>query len=630
MESQLLITLIVLGLVVVGLTQEIIGAEVVMLAGLTALMLTGVLSIDDALSGFANPSVITIGALYVVGTGLQSTGALEYISRWMFGRPGPGTAPFRLFAPMVVLSAFMNNIPQVAFFLPIFIQLAKRMRMSPSKLLIPLSYSTIIGGTITLIGTSTNLVVDGIMRKLPVEQGGGAMSMFELAPVGLAVSIAGLAYLVTIGVKLLPDRQDLMDYIESHPREYSVEMIVRANCPLAGITVRQGGLRDLPGLYLYRIERGQTTLAPVGPDERMLVGDILSFSGVAATVVDLQKIRGLDPVDHRTTPASESTAAAPAPLPADFASSLDSLEGLPPASPTVAPAPRKGRQLCEVVISPMSPLIQRTIKEIDFRARYNAAIIAVHRSGHKLQQKIGQIEVHQGDTLLIDAGEDFVRRWRHSPDFILVSGVEDSAPVAHERTWIALIIFALVIAGMSLASDSAKISPTLMALCGAVAMLLCRCVRAADATRSVELSVLVLVAASLGIGKAMQVSHADTYLAEKLLTIFHDSGNVVILAVVYLLTMLLSELLSNNATAALMGSFAIATAQQRGIDARPFLIAVAIASSCAFATPFGYQTNLMVMNPGGYRFMDYVKVGLPLNLICFIISIIVIPLVWKF
>lgn len=632
MESQLLITLIVLALIVVGLVQEAIGAEVVMLAGLTTLILTGVLKLEEALLGFANPSVITIGALYVVGTGLRSTGALEYVGRWLFGRPGPQTHPIRLFAPIAALSGFMNNTPLVAFFLPVFIQIAKRMRLSPSKLLIPLSYATIMGGTITLIGTSTNLVVDGIMRKLPVEQGGGAMSMFELAPVGAAISVVGLAYLVTIGYRLLPDRQDLMDYIESHPREYSIEMIVRASCPLAGLTVRQGGLRDLPGLYLYRIERGPSTLSPVGPDERMLVGDILSFSGVAATVVDLQKIRGLDPIEHRSGgDASSAAVTPPVTSPAtDYASSLDSLEGLPPSSQPVAPAPRKGRQLCEVVISPMSPLIQRTIKEIDFRARYNAAIIAVHRSGHKLQQKIGQIVLHQGDTLLIDADEDFVRRWRHSPDFILVSGVEDSAPVAHERTWIALLIFALVILGMSLASDSARISPTLIALCGAVAMLLCRCVRGAEAARSIELSVLVLVAASLGIGKAMQVSHADQFLAGKLLALFHDSGPVVILAVVYLLTMLLSELLSNNATAALMGSLAIATAQQRGIDARPFLIAVAVAASCAFATPIGYQTNLMVLNPGGYRFRDYVKVGLPLNLICFVIAIIVIPLVWKF
>jgi di/tricarboxylate transporter len=634
MDSQLLVTLVILALIAIGLLQEIVGAEVVMLTGLTALVVAGVLKIDDALAGFANPSVITIGSLYIVGTGLRSTGALDYIGRWLFGHPRQGTPLIRLLGPVGALSAFMNNTPLVAFFLPIFIQFAKRLRVSPSKLLIPLSYVTILGGTCTLVGTSTNLVVDGILRKLPGEQGGGALSMFELAPVGLAITVAGFAYLTTIGPRLLPDRQDLMDYIESHPREYSVELVVRENCPLANGTIRQGGLRDLPGLYLYRIERGPVTLAPVGPNERILVGDILCFSGVAATVVDLQKIRGLDPVQHLTATqaAAEPTATASSEtISQETATSLDSLEGLP-ASPLTAagPAPRIGRQLCEVVISPMSPLIQRTIKEVDFRARYNAAIIAVHRSGHKLQQKIGQIVLHQGDTLLIDADEDFVRRWRHSPDFILVSGIDDSAPVAHERTWIALAIFVLVILGMSFASDSARITPAMIALCGAVAMLLCRCVRTAEATRSIELSVLVLVAASLGIGKAMQVSHADQFLAGKLLAACSNFGNVVVLAVVYLLTTTLSELLSNNATAALMGSLAIATAQQRGVDARPFLIAVAVAASCAFATPIGYQTNLMVLNPGGYRTKDYVKIGLPLNVICFIIAMIVIPLVWKF
>lgn len=628
MNYELVVTLVVLTFVLIGLLQEVIGAEVVMLAGLTALVLAGIVKVDDALAGFANPSVITIGALYVVGTGLRSTGALETISGWMFGKPKPGAPLIRLFAPVAGLSAVMNNTPLVAFFLPVFIQLAKRLRVSPSRLLIPLSYSAILGGTCTLVGTSTNLVVDGILRKLPAEQGGGAMSMFELTPVGLVITIVGLTYLVTIGTRLLPNRQDLMEYIETHPREYAVEMIVRANCPLAGQNVRTAGLRDLPGLYLYRIEREDETIAPVGPNDVMRVGDILCFSGVAATVVDLQKIRGLDPVEHRGSLDFEPRRAAN-PAPADSNASLDSLEGLPSeAAPSAAP--RRGRQLCEVVISTTSPLQEQSIKDADFRTHYNAAIIAVHRSGEKLQQKIGQIVLRAGDTLLVDADEDFVRRWRHSPDFILVSGIEDSEPVRHDRAWIALITFAAVVLGMSWASDSAQISPTIVAVAGGILMVLTRCVRSQEAHRSVELSVLVLVAASLGIGKAMESSGAAKWLASGLLAACQDSGPVVVMAVIYLLTVLLSELLSNNATAALMGTLAIQAALQRGIDARPLLIAVAVASSCAFATPIGYQTNLMVLNPGGYRFADYMKVGLPLNLLCCVIALIIIPLVWKF
>src|SRR5258708_7390664 len=203
-----------------------------MLTGLALLVLLGVVDMETALGGFANPSVITIGALYVVGTGLRSTGALETISGWMFGKPKPGAPLLRFLAPISGLSAFMNNTPLVAFFLPIFIPLAKRLRISPSRLLIPLSYAAILGGVCTLVGTSTNLVVDGTLRNLNSEQGGGAMSMFELTPVGLPVAVIGLVYLVTVGTRLLPNRQDLMEYIETHPRQYSAGFIIRHHCPL--------------------------------------------------------------------------------------------------------------------------------------------------------------------------------------------------------------------------------------------------------------------------------------------------------------------------------------------------------------------------------------------------------------
>lgn len=666
-DGKLNVTLAIFGAVVIALLQEKIGPEIVMMAAMMLLVACGVIDLQTALSGFSNTGVIMIGALYVVGAGLQSTGAIQIISRWMLGKPTAKTGLLRLMTPVAGLSAFMNNTPLVAFFMPVFVQLAKRLRISPSRFLIPLSYAAILGGVCTLIGTSTNMVTESIIRekKLP------PMTMFELSVVGVPIAIAGLLYLTLIGRRMLPDREDLLEHIEHNRREYTIEMLATSACPLIGQTVRQAGLRELPGLYLYRIERGSETISPVDPQEKLQVDDVLSFSGIASTVVDLQKIKGFSPIDHLRS--SVQPAGTPTPM------SLDSYEGLPPVVPPVA-AERIGRQLCEVVISATSPLRNKTIRETNFRSHYNASILAVHRSGEKLEQKIGKIELESGDTLLIDADEDFIRRWRHSQDFILVSGVEDSAPVAHERAGVALVIFALVLFGMSFPfpdppkkvavppppkiaaqSDPARPNstaeadlhlttlvkaraqpaqpsrsssnadiPAIVAILGAVLMIFTGCVRSSEALASIQLQVVVLIGAALGIGKALEVSGAASFIANSILGAVGSNNPVVILSVIYFLTVVLSEFLSNNATAAMMGSLALATAAQMNVSPRPFLIAVTIAASCAFASPIGYQTNLMVLNAGGYKFTDYVKVGLPLNFICMIIAIIIIPLAWHF
>jgi len=629
MSFELWATLIVFGLVLLAMFQEKIAPDTVMLCGLMILIALGVISIKEGLSGFSNAGLATIGAMYVIGAGLQSTGAMDSISRLLLGRPDKNTSLIRILAPVSALSAFMNNTPIVAFFLPVFVQMAKRLRISPSRLLIPLSYCTILGGCCTLVGTSTNLVVDSFLREKNMKP----MGMFELAWVGLPIAVIGMIYLVTIGRRLLPDREDLLEHIESHRREYVIEMIVRDDCTLAGKTIREAGLRDLPGLYLFRIERRRTAISPVAPSDKIEINDILSFSGIASTVVDLQKIRGLQPIEHKDLiDGSEAVN--------EGAQSLDSLEGLPEIEAVKIAAPRKGRLLSEVVISTTSPLVGVSIKDANFRSHYNASILAVHRSGEKLEQKIGKIVLEVGDTLLVDADQDFLRRWRHSPDFVLVSGVEDSAPVAHERAWVALAIFIAVISAMSLTSfvpslDEIRffrefLDPVSVSIVGAVLMIVTGCVSSTDAHRSIQLSVILLVGSALGLSTALTRSGADTWLAENIGAIFQGSSPTVMLTVLYFLTWVLSEFLSNNATAAMMAALALAIAQQMGVDPRPFLIGVTVAASCAFATPIGYQTNLMVLGPGGYRFIDYVKVGLPLNFICMIVAILLIPWIWPF
>lgn len=628
MSFALIVTLLVLVGLIVALALEKWPAELVMLAGLLMLICCGVIKLEDGLKGFSNPAVLTIAALFVVGGGMQSTGAIETLSRLILGRPKQGTRLVRLIAPVAVLSSFMNNTPLVAFFLPIFVHVAKKLRVSPSKLLIPLSYAAVLGGTCTLIGTSTNFVIDGTLRQAHMP----GLGMWELGWVGIPVSIVGLAYLVTVGQRLLPDRTDLLDYVESHPREYTLELVAQPDCALVGTSIRNSGLRDLPGLYVYAIERSGERLIPVSPEEVIQVRDILCFSGVVGTVVDAQKIRGLEPVDHHS-PVDE----APVDEDADQAMDRDATRAVNRAANLhaaresngtsgnpVPSLPRSGHQLCEVVISPASPLIGRSVKEANFRAHYGAPIIAVHRSGEKLQQKIGQIVLQPGDTLLVDASDDFIRRWRNSPDFILVSGLEDSAPVAHRLAWVSLIIFASVVVGMTIFSEQA----TLVALVGATLTVLLGCLPAREVQRAIEIPVLLLIASALGVSKALDSSGAAEWLAGNLLAYAQPYGKIAVLAAIVLMTGLLTELLSNNACAALMSVLALATARQVGIDPRPLLIAVAVTSSYGFATPIGYQTNLMVLGPGGYRFADFIRVGVPLDIICWTLTIIIVPLVW--
>ena len=600
----MIVTLGVLVGIIVALFYEKIAAELIMLAALIVLVLCQVIDMKTALTGFSNEAIFTIAGLLVVGTGLQTTGAIEYISRAMLGRPKQGTPLLRLIAPVAGLSAFMNNTPLVAFFLPIFVHLARKLRTSPSKLLIPLSYASILGGTCTLIGTSTNFVIHSAME----DAGLGGMGMWELAWIGVPVSIVGLLYMHFFGDRLLPDRRDILEHAESHRREYTVELIVRPTCSLIGSTIRKSGLRDLPGLYLYAIERGGERLSPVDPEQFLLLDDILCFSGVVATILDAQKIRGLEPIDHH-----EQT------LPHPALSSLPAAQGIPTA------APRSGNQLCEAVISPSSPLVGMTVKEADFRSRYHASIMAVHRSGEKIERKIGQIVLQPGDTLLVDAPEDFIHRWRNSRDFFLVSGLEDSAPIDHRRAWIALTIFAGVVLGLTFLSNHSA----LISLIGAALTVLTGCTSSREANRSIDLPVLILIAAALGVSKALDRSGAAEWIANALISWAQPFGKVAVLAVVVVLTGVLTELLSNNACAAIMGALALATAKTTGMDPRPLLLAVAVTSSYGFATPLGYQTNLMVYGPGGYKFRDYLRIGIPLDIICWTMTILIVPLVWS-
>jgi di/tricarboxylate transporter len=644
MTNSAWFTLTLLVIMIAGLVRYSHLADVIFLGGLALLGMTGILTPQEALAGISNPAMLTVAALFVVATGLRETGALEVFARRVMARPdGERRILLRLTAPVAAMSAVLNNTTIVAMTMPAVVDWCRKHRLAASRLLIPLDYATIAGGMITLIGTSTNLVVHGLM----IAAGLNGFGFLELGAVGVPITLATLAYLTLLGPRLLPRRQELLERLEAARREYLVEMQVEPTCPLIGQTIAEAGLRHLPGLFLVEITRGEEVLSPVTPDEVLRGGDRLCFAGVVSTIVDLQKTRGLRPVDVAQPP---SGAAAQASSPEAHATHLvaQPLSAEVPQASSRKPQASHGRHLCEAVISVSSPLVGRGIREANFRTVYDAAVIAVHRSGQRLTGKIGDIVLRAGDTLLLQTSTGFVRAHRNNPDFYLVSEVAEAKPVRHEKAWLSisiLITLVLVMAapdilqwlGFTVEGGYATLGhwatlinhgQALFAIAAAVAMVASRCVSGASARRSIQWDTLFVIAASFGIATAMEKTGLAAALVDACKPVLMTAGPLAALATVYILTNVLTELLTNNAAAALLFPIALSTAGGLGLDARPFAVAVAVAASGGFVVPIGYQTHMMVFGPGGYRLGDFAKVGLPLNFVWFVVTMIVVPLFW--
>lgn len=573
--------------VLAALTFTRLAPDLAFGAGLTILLVSGVLEPAEAFSGFSNEGVLTVAVLYAVVAGLRDTGGVHWISRRLLGRPASLSGGLlRLMLPVTVLSAFLNNTPIVAMLIPAVREWARANGLSVSKLMIPLSYAAILGGTTTLIGTSTNLVINGLL----IEAGGPRLGMFELAWVGVPTALLGLALiLVTRG--FLPDRQSSMTQL-SDPREYSIEMHVVEEGPLVGKNIEEAGLRHLGSVYLVEIERQGRILPAVSPKEVLRGGDRLVFVGVVESVVELQRINGLTPATNQ----------------------LFKLDARP-----------SQRALVEAVVSNSFPMLGRRIREGRFRSVYGAVVIAVARNGERMRAKIGDIIPRPGDTLLLAAGPDFVERHRNSRDFYLVSPIEDSSPLRFERAVPAL----LILVGMVLAVAFGWLRMVEAAMVAAALMLIARCTTSASARRSIDWSVLLVIASAFGIGHALQKTGVAQAVATGILDLA-GSNPMSALAALYFVTALFSALITNNAAAVLMFPIAAALAGSMGVNVMPFAVAIAMGASASFATPVGYQTNLMVYGPGGYNFRDYLRIGLPLTALAGIVAVVVIPFVWKF
>lgn len=564
-----------------------IGPHLVMIGALTILSVTGILSSADALSGFSNSGLITVAGMFVVAAGMHASGAIDLLVNTLLGKPKtPRAAISRMFWPVAFLSSFLNNTPVVATMIPAIYSWSRKIGISPSKLMIPLSYTAILGGTVTLIGTSTNLIVNGQYQTLT---GGPGFSLFSITAVGLPVAITGFVLMWLLFPKLLPDRTQ--GQIFSNLREFTLEVSIAPNGPLVGKTIEKAGLRHLQRVYLIEIERNGTVLTVVSPEEVLQGGDRLVFAGDTDAISDLLRINGI-------VPSAE--------------------EGQAQTFTERHPE----RRLVEAVVSPHCTAVGFAIRDARFRARYGAAVLAVARNGERIKGNLGSIILQAGDTLLLEARPAFVTRQRYNKDFLLINDLNTEAP-RHERAYLAWAI----LLGIITAASFEVITMLNAALVGAGLMIITGCCSANQAEKSLDLTVIITIASSFALGMALEKTGVAKYLAE---TIVDLSGGTpwLLLILTYITISILTEVITNNAAALLMLPIVLEITEKADLNNVPFVFAIMMAASASFATPLGYQTNMMVYGPGEYRFTDFLKVGIPMNILTAIVTITVLLIGW--
>lgn len=579
-------TVILTCTVLLTLVTTRLGADLVMMAALVVLLLSGILDSGEALAGFSNSGLLTVAAMFVVAAGIRASGGVDLIVQRLLGRPdGLRPAMGRLLLPVLGLSAFINNTPVVATMIPAVSRWARQMSLPTSKLMIPLSYASIVGGTLTLIGTSTNLVVNGQYQSLTGEAG---LGLFSISLVGIAVATVAMVFLIVAGPRLLPLRRTPEETF-ADMRKFTFEVAVAHDGPLVGKNIVEAGLRHLKRIYLVEIERQGGILTAVTPEERLHGGDRLVFVGDTAAIVDLLRIPGLvasvgrQPVIERNAPE---------------------------------------RRLVEAVVSPNCDGIGKTIKEGRFRDRYGAVVLAVARNGEHVTGRLSSIRLEPGDVLLLEARPAFVSRQRYSRDFLLINELDEERP-DHSRAWAGwAILGGIVILAATGITDMLQ-----AALLGAGAMIASRCLTLEEAKRSLDLTVIITIGASFALGAALSKTGAADFLGEQLLAA-GGSNPWLLLLLTFLAVSILTEMITNNAAALIMLPIVLSVVEALGLNAIPYVITVMMAASASFATPLGYQTNLMVYGPGGYHFRDFLRLGIPMNLLSCVTTVLIVPQIW--
>ncbi|HUF04759.1 MAG TPA: SLC13 family permease [Aridibacter sp.] len=590
MTPEIIFVLAVAVCAVILFATEKLSVDVVAIVVMVTLIASGIVSPEEGISGFSNKATVTVAAMFILSAGLFKTGAVNYL----------GTITSRLFKrnfwlglisvmfAVAFFSAFINNTPVVAIFIPILLGVAKEIKASTSKLLMPMSFASMFGGVCTLIGTSTNILVNSIAEG----QGQPAFSMFEIAPLGLTMFFIGTTYMLVIGIRLIPERRAEGDLIESfHLHEYITEVVLLEDSSSVGKQIKDAPLVKDIDISIIEIQRADETIPLPDANVVLKAGDVLRVR------CDLEKFKKIQ--------LRQGVVFKP-----EFQWRDEDIQSI-------------DAKLVEGVIAPHSDFIGKTLKDLNFRGEFGATVLALRHRGVLMREKLSETKLDAGDALLLEVRKRRYNQLRQSPAFVIISEVHQ------ERFRNRKIIPALlIIAGVIITASAGIMDIVAAAVIGSVLLVLAGCIKMEEAYKAIEWRIIFLLAGVLALEAAMVNSKAGDLVSEQIIATVGVWGPVAMISAFYLMTFILTEMMSNTATAALLTPVAIATANTLELNPRPFLVAVMFAASASFMTPVGYQTNTLIYGPGQYRFADFLKVGTPLNILFWITATIMIPYFW--
>ena len=604
MEIEIVITLLTIVLAFTALAFDLLSPDSVLLSAVAIITIFGVITIEEAVQQFGNTTIVALASLYVIAASLRNAGALDRAGELILGQGGHSIRKIllRMCPGISIYSGFLNNTPIVAMGIPAIRRWGRKYNISPSKLLMPLSFAAILGGMCTLIGTSTNLIAHGMLQ----DQGLDGYSFFELAWIGVPCAVVGLIYIIFISPKIIPDRIDIRDE-EEKERQALLELEITENAPVIGKTVADAGLLELPGFFLVRINRNNQEIAPVEKHEILQKGDHLFYAAKEAeqeNLPNLAKYPGLR------------------------------LAYKPPRD--IKRKEKQERELHQVVVKEGSRLVGSTVEEAKMLDRFGVAVTGIRRGGKRITENLGEFVLRPGDVLLLDTKKGFQQAHEDSPDFFLTSESGGEAAEKDEEKpeikpagkdlYISVTVLALVIAGVT----AGLFHIALGGILGVAVLLSFNVISPGEARESIDWMVLIVIGAALALGKAMEVSGAAEMIGSGIIGLTEDYGSLAILAGVVIITAIMTETITNNGAIALMFPVAFSVAQSLGLDPMPFIVAITMTASMSMLTPIGYQTNLMVYGPGNYKFTDFFKVGFPLLFVLWIVVIMLVPVIWPF